>query len=71
VREDKPKPPDHIRALLEEADRVCAEAEAETRRIERAMQRPAFWPDRRRPRRWNEEEYGSEADAADRRNFRG
>ena len=58
VANDKPKPPEHIRALLDEADRVCAQAEVETRRLEKALQQPPFWPERRRPRRWSAAEYG-------------
>lgn len=70
VIDDKPRPPDHIRALLDEVDRVRAEAEIETRRIERALQRPAFWPDRRHPRRWSNAEFGRDAHAADQRDSR-
>ena len=51
--DDRRSRPDEIRALLDEVDRVCAEAEFETRRLHRALNKGAFWPERRQPpRRW-------------------
>jgi hypothetical protein len=45
--------PERIRALIEEVDRVCAEARLQTQRLSVAMHRGAFWPDRRHPRHWD------------------
>jgi hypothetical protein len=61
VTEHNPLAPEQIRAVLDEADRVCAQAEIETRRVQQALQQTPVWPDRRHPRKWTSAEYGREA----------
>ena len=54
---------DHIRALLDEADRVRGESERVSGQIDRHMKQP-FWPERRRSVRLPEstpDDHGSDA----------
>lgn len=50
MERDHPRP-DQIRALIEEVDRLCREAEHVMGDADRAMKRGAFWPDRRKSHR--------------------
>jgi len=53
TRDHKAPTSEEINALIREVDRVCQEAEFVSRRMDVAMKRSAFWPDRRRPRHWD------------------
>lgn len=56
---------EQIRALIEEADRVCSESERVIDQLDRSMKQP-FWPERRRTVRMppsSEESRGSSNDA--------
>ncbi len=48
---------ERIRALIEEVDRVCAEARLQSQRLSGEMGRAPVWPERR-PRRWTSSDYG-------------
>lgn len=49
--ERDPPRSEQIRALIDEVDRLCREAERVKDDADRAMKRDAFWPERRKSHR--------------------
>ena len=50
MERDYPRP-EQIRALIEQVDRLCREAEHVIGDADRTMKRDAFWPERRKSHR--------------------
>jgi hypothetical protein len=48
--------PDDIRAILDQLSQTIRDAESVRAHVERSLRRPAFWPDRRAPRHWGDED---------------
>ena len=45
--------PDDVRAILDQLNQTIRDAESVRAHVERTLRRPAFWPDRRVPKRWD------------------
>jgi hypothetical protein len=63
MERDSPRP-DRIRALIEEVDRLCHEAEHVLDDADQTMKREAFWPERRKAHR-PASGHGSDDDGSD------
>jgi hypothetical protein len=46
--------PDDVRAILDQLSQTIRDAESVRTHVERTLRRPAFWPDRRMPKRWGD-----------------
>ena len=46
--------PEDVRAILDQLNQTIRDAESVRAHVERSLRRPAFWPDRRVPKRWED-----------------
>jgi hypothetical protein len=48
--------PEDIRAILDQLSQTIRDAESVRSHVERSLRRPPFWPDRRTPKHWANDE---------------